>query len=112
MSYLKKVIEKVLKTTDSYSAILKNRQQKTLDTVIRENQSAAIKQNRTILYTLSAIRGIIDVSNKLNKNLSVISLNFLKASEIVDWEFVFSALPKFGYWDKFIHMIKVAFTNI
>ena len=44
--------------------------QKTLDTIIGENYSAAIK-NRTILHTFSSICGMIDVSNKLNNNLSV-----------------------------------------
>ena len=48
-----------------------------------ENQSAAIK-NSTILYTLSTILDIIDVSNKLNKNLSTISLDFPKAFDSVD----------------------------
>ena len=43
--------------------------QKALDTIIPENRSAAIK-NRTILHSLSTICDIIDVSNKLNDNLS------------------------------------------
>ena len=30
----------------------------------------------------------------------------------VDWDFVFSVLQKFGYGEKFICMIKVAYTNI
>ena len=54
-----------------YNTILKNWMQKTLDTIIAENQSAAIK-NRTILHTLFTICDIIDVSNKLNKNVSVL----------------------------------------
>ena len=29
-----------------------------------------------------------------------------------DWDFVFSALQKFGYRDKVIHMIKAKYTNI
>ena len=41
------------------------------------------------------------MSNKLKKTL-----------DRVDWDFVFSALQKLGYGDKFIHMIKVAFTKI
>ena len=39
----KKVIKKISQTTDLYTTILKNQQQKTLDTIIGENQSAAIK---------------------------------------------------------------------
>ena len=46
--------------------------QKTSVTIITEKQSAAIK-NKTILHTLSVICDVADVSNKLNKNLSVIS---------------------------------------
>ena len=42
--------------------------QTTLDAIIGENQSAAIK-NRTILYTFCTIRDAIDVSQRLNSNL-------------------------------------------
>ena len=58
-----------------------------------------------MLLHFSTICYIIDLSNKLNKNLSVISLKF-------DWDFNFSALHKFGYGDKFIHMVKDVYTNI
>ena len=54
-----------------YTTILQNRMQKTSVTIITEKQSAAIK-NKTILHTLSIICGVVDVSNKLNKSLSVI----------------------------------------
>ena len=49
--------------------------QKTLDAIIGENQSAAIK-NRTTLHTFPTNRDLIDVSHKLNSNLAWISLNF------------------------------------
>ena len=52
--------------------ILKNRMKKTSVTIITEKQSATIK-NKTILHTVSIICDVVDVSNKLNKNLSVIS---------------------------------------
>ena len=74
-----------------YTTILKNRMQQTLNNIIGENQTAAIK-NRTILHTLSTIRDIIDISNKLNKNLSVISLDFLKAFDRLDLNFTFLVL--------------------
>ena len=45
---------------------------KTSVTIITETQSAAIK-NKTILHPLSIIWDAVDVSYKLNKNLSVIS---------------------------------------
>ena len=89
-----------------YTTILKNRMQQTLNNIIGENQTVAIK-NRTILRTLSTIRDTIDISNKLDKNLSVISLDFLKALDRLDLNFIFLALEKFGYGQKFIQMIKV-----
>ena len=94
-----------------YTTILKNQMQQTLNNIIGENQTAAIK-NRTILHTFSFIRDIIDVSNKLDKNLSVISLDFLKAFDRLDLNFIFLALKKFGYGQKFIRMIKVCYNNI
>ena len=39
-------------------------------------------------------------------------INWIKSFEILGWDFVFSALQKFGYGDNFTHMIKVAFTKI
>ena len=75
--------------------------QQTLNNIIGENQTAAIK-NRTILHTLFTIRDIIDVSNKLNKHLLVISFGFLKAFDCLDLNFIFLALEKFWYVQKFI----------
>ena len=51
------------------------------------------------------------MSNKLNEKNSLISLDFLKVFDRVDCNFVFSSLQKFGYGDKFNHIIKVTFTN-
>ena len=94
-----------------FTTILKNRMQTTLDDIIGSNQTAAIK-NRTILHTLSTIRDTIDISNKLNKNLSVISLDFLKAFDRLDWNFIFQALEKFGYGKNFLHLIRICYTSI
>ena len=77
--------------------------QKASVTIISEKQSAAIK-NKTILHTLSIIiSNVVDVSDKLNKNLSVIS-----SKSLVEW----MGILVFGYGEKFIRMIKVAYTNI
>ena len=85
--------------------------QQTVDNIIGENQTAAIK-NRTILHTLSTIRDIIDVSNQLNKNLSVMSPDYLKAFDHLDLNFIFLALEKFVYGENSIQMIKVCYNNV
>ena len=46
--------------------------QKTSVTIISEKQWTAIR-NKTILHTISIICDVVDVSNKLNKTLDVIS---------------------------------------
>ena len=85
--------------------------QQTVDNIIGENQTAAIK-NRTILHTLSTIRDIIDLSNQLNKNLSVMSPDYLKAFDHLDLNFIFLALEKFVYGENSIQMIKVCYNNV
>ena len=76
--------------------------QKILDTIIGENQSTAIKK-RTTLHTISTIHDMIDVSNKLNKNFFVISLDFIKAFDRADCDFIFFSFVKFGIWRQ-IHL--------
>ena len=60
--------------------------QKTSVTIISEKPSAAIK-HKTILSTLSIICDVADVSNKLNKNLPVIS-----SRPLVEWIGILSFL--------------------
>ena len=60
--------------------------QKSSVTITAETKSAAIKK-KTILHTLSIICDVVEVSNKLNKNLSVKSSNSL-----VEWIAILSFL--------------------
>ena len=48
----KKAIEKMLQTTDQYTVILKNRQQKALDTIISEKRSLKNVKNIEQCYIL------------------------------------------------------------
>ena len=49
------------------------------------------------MNTVSTICVITDESNELNKTLSI--------KILLRVDFIFSALHKFGYGDKFIHML-------
>ena len=44
------------------------------------------------------------MSHKLKKNFGVISMNFFKAFDIVDWELIFSLLTFDNGSDKWIHL--------
>ena len=55
-------------------------------TISNEKQSAAIK-NKTILHALSIICDVVNMSNKLNKSLFVIS-----SKSLVEWIEILSLL--------------------
>ena len=57
------------------SKFLKNQMKKNKIAMIVKNQLVGIKK-REVLHTFSAIPDVIDVSNELNSNLALISLNF------------------------------------
>ena len=95
-----------------YTTILKNRMQKTLDTIISKSRWAIIKK-RTILHLISSISDASDTSTTLGKQFAIISLDFLKAFDRVDWDLIFSAFVSLvSFENKCIHMIQVAHTNI
>ena len=62
-------------------------------------------ENRILLHNWSVKIVSYFLQNYLLQNLSVISLELIRISN-------FSALDKFEYWDKFIHMVKGVYTNI
>ena len=62
-------------------------------------------ENRILLHNWSVKIASYLLQNYLLQNLSVISLELIRISN-------FSALDKFEYWDKFIHMVKGVYTNI
>ena len=70
--------------------------QETLDTITGEHQSEAIK-NRKILHSFYYLWHNWCFKYTESKSFC----NILRV------DFIFSALAKFGYGDKFIHMIKV-----
>ena len=100
------------------TTILKNHMQATLDAIIGENQSAAIK-NRMMLHTFSTIRDVIDVSYNLNSNLAwtpfswtfyEVCWDFMPFVSLFCHKFVICKLIlPFGYGDKFVHQIHVAY---
>ena len=111
---MKKVIKKILQTTALLISkrILQNLhcnpQESHVKNLRCNNRWKQIScyQKRTILHTLSTICGITNMSNILNKQLSFF-LDFIKAFNRVDLDFIFSALHKFGYRNKFINRFKL-----
>ena len=75
--------------------------QKTSVTIITEKWSAAIK-NKIILHTLSVICDAVDVPNKLNESLSVISWKSCKSLDMGKNSFVWLKLhtPTFSLKSK------------
>ena len=63
-----------------------------------------MKNNQLLLKTKLFYMHFLSLSKPL--------CNILKAFGRVDWDFISSDLQEFGYGEKFIRMIKVAYTNI
>ena len=94
-----------------YAKCIANRMQPTLENIISDTQTAAIK-GRTILENLQLNRDIIHYANYHDLNACMITLDQEKAFDRVDWDFLFRALQKFGYGENLIKHIKAMYNQI
>lgn len=86
------------------------RLQKVLNNIIGTTQAAYIKK-RFIGCNIRLIEDILDYSDKLNEQSSLIFLDFQKAFDSVEWTFLFKTLEAFGFGPSFIKWIKTMYNN-
>ena len=79
--------------------------------IIDTDQNGYLK-NRFIGYKIRQIQDIIDYSEKFNIDACVIFLDFSKAFDTIEWEFMYESLKKFGFGSSFIHWTKTLYSNI
>lgn len=90
--------------------VLANRLKNVLPSIIETNQAYGVK-GRDIAETTSSIRDIISYINGEKKNGYVISLDFEKAFDRVEHDFLFSVLEKFGFGENFIKWIRILYRD-
>ena len=89
---------------------LANRLQTVLPKIIKLDQTGYIK-NRYIGNNLRLICDIFDYATKFKRTGALIFLDFAKAFDSLEWDFMFSSLEKFNFGNNFIHWIKTVYNK-
>jgi exonuclease III len=91
--------------------ILANRLEKTLPDIISTDQSGFVK-GRYIGCNIQRIQNMIELCKSNQINGSLINIDFEKAFDTIEWEFIGKALNKMGYPQKFIIWIETLYKDI
>lgn len=90
--------------------ILANRMKPVLDQVIDESQSGFM-QNRHISNNIRLILDIIDYPELVQDDSLILFLDFYKAFDSLEHEFIFTALNKFGFGQSFCNAVRTLYSN-
>ena len=90
---------------------LATRLKKVIAEIISVDQNGYIK-NRFIGFNIRQIDDIIDYSEKFDIDCSVLFLDFRKAFDTIEWDFMIESLRKFGFGESFIGWINTLYKNI
>ena len=90
--------------------VLARRLQKIIDKLIGKQQSAYIK-GRNISENARLILDIFDFCDTSSTDGLLLLLDFEKAFDSVEWNFLFKTLEKFNFGPNFISWIKILYTN-
>lgn len=87
------------------------RLQSVLPGIIHGDQTGFIP-GRCISENLRTIQDVIDFTNATSQLAFMAALDFKKAFDSVEWNFIFKALEKFGFGPIFIDSVQAIFRNI
>ncbi|XP_028061933.1 uncharacterized protein LOC114265350 [Camellia sinensis] len=90
--------------------VLANRMKQVMPRIISESQSAFLG-DRNILDRILIANEIVDGWRKSNKKGLVLKLDFEKAYDSVNWEFLFNMLSNFGFGDRWVRWMKTCVTS-
>ena len=79
--------------------------------IVSTDQNGFIK-GRNISYNIRLIQDIIDYAEKFEVNGAVLFLDFAKAFDTVEWNYMFATLKHFGFKSSFIKWVKTLYANI
>ena len=82
-----------------------------LHTIINSDQNGYIK-NRYIGFNIRQIQDIIDYADKFNVEGAILFLDFSKAFDSLEWEFMYLSLEKFGFQKSIIKWLRTLYSNI
>ena len=111
--YLLKNYRPISLTNYDYKIIafaLSYRLQKVLPSLIHKNQTAYIKK-RFIGDNVRTIDDIIAYSEKYNNDGVILSLDFQKAFDTIEWNFMHKVLEKLNFGNDLISWIEILYQN-
>lgn len=111
--YLLKNYRPISLTNYDYKIIafaLSYRLQKVLPSIIHKNQTAYIKK-RFIGDNVRTIDDIIAYSEKYDYAGVILSLDFQKAFDTIEWNFMYKVLKKFNFGNDLISWIEILYQN-
>ena len=89
--------------------VLSKRLEKIMPQIISDTQFAC--PGRKISSATHMLRDIYDYANERNQESYIISIDFIKAYDSVDREFLTRVLTKFGFQGKFFNILKNLFNG-
>ena len=89
---------------------LAQRLQKVITNVVSTDQNGYIK-NRFIGFSIRQIQDIIDYAEENNLEGAVLFLDYQKAFDSIEWNFMNMTLEKFGFGNNFINSVKMLYKN-
>ena len=89
---------------------LAQRLQKVISKVVSADQNGYIK-NRFIGFSIRQIQDIIDYAEECNLEGVILFLDYQKAFDSIEWNFIYMALEKFGFGNAFINFVKMLYKN-
>ena len=82
-----------------------------LPTIIHHNQTGYVK-NRNISDSIKSILDILEYTKRKQLSGMLLCLDFQKAFDSLEWNFMFKALKAFNFGDSFIKWIKLIYTDV
>lgn len=93
------------------SLILARRLKKGLSEIINETQTGFMA-NRHISCNIRLVLDLIDYSDYVESEALILFLDFYKAFDTVEHQFLFQALKIFGFGEKFISSVRMLYKDI
>jgi hypothetical protein len=90
--------------------VFSNRLQNVIDSIIGKDQTAYIKK-RFIGQSARTILDVFEYCQKFNKEGIILCLDFEKAFDTLEWNFIFKVLKKYNFGPFFINCMKMIYKN-
>ena len=91
--------------------VIASRIKNVLPDIIHPNQTGYVK-DRFIGETIRSIYDVMDFTVKENVPGLMLFIDFQKAFDSVEWEYLFKCLEAFNFGPDFLHRVKVFYKNI